>query len=114
MMIQQMPTKRYRPMRRPSFLHTSLRLDGVTHLIEVISDEPLTSTRFFLSSQIKFKSAFLKYVKYCVDSGFITKYYSKLYTTIQVTTEIYEKHPKKYHVMYKITDLGRHWLEITQ
>jgi len=100
--------------RAGSFLDTSLRINGITHLIELISLGPLTTSKFFNANQIRYKSSFLKYCRYCVDNGFMTKYYVKLYTTTPVSTELYEQHPKKYHVMYRITDLGRHWLEITK
>ena len=108
-MVQQLIIK---PTRGSSFLDSSLRLDGITDILNIVSEEPRYFTQVMNESRIKFKKSFLKYLKYCVEQGFMTK--------SQVSKSGAHE---RYHVLmskgrfftfYQITDKGRTFLEMVK
>jgi len=90
--------------RRPSFLHSSLRIDGITAILESLRKGELTFTQLYMDSNIKFKKSFLKYSKYCKDKQFVT---SK--RGISKTPNRWEGRTVVY---YSITEKGREFLEM--
>jgi len=97
-------TIQLRRHRRTSFLDTSLRLDGITVILNAVCEEPVTYSRLLMLSHIKFKKSFIKYLKYCKDQGFV------LATPgINRTKGRGENHHVVYHI---ITAKGRNFLEL--
>lgn len=99
------------PKRRLSFLDTSLRLDGITEIVTLCKGSKYF-TELRMASQIKFKKSFLKYVRYCVDQGFISKFevsYKNLpdrYIGLKLSASHY--------TFYQTTSRGKQFLELTQ
>jgi len=97
-------------MRHKSFLHNSLRLDGITKLLHIVSTNPMYFSELFINSKIKFKASFLKYLRYCVENDFITKFpVSKKnlpdrYCGLKQTSQHY--------MFYKTTDKGKEFLNL--
>ncbi len=95
--------------RRPSFLDTSLRLDGIIELV-TLSKDSMYFSEIRMASRIKFKKSFLKYLRFCVEKNFIEK-----------TIVSYKDLPDRYrgrkpsgpnYIFYTITDSGRTFLEL--
>lgn len=90
--------------RRPSFLDSSLRLNGISAILESLYDGELTFTQLFIDSNIKFKKSFLKYLHYCEDKQFITRKMG-----VSKIPNRWEGRPVKYST---ITHKGREFLEM--
>jgi len=92
--------------RNPSFLDSSLRLNGITAILESLRKGELTFTQLFMDSNIKFKKSFLKYSNYCKDKQFITskRGISRIPNRWEGRTVVY----------YSITDKGRGFLEMIE
>jgi len=95
--------------RRPSFLDSSLRLNGIIELV-TLAKNSMYFSELRLTSRIKFKKSFLKYLRFCVEKNFIEK-----------TIVSYKDLPDRYrgrkpsatnYTFYKITKSGRLFLEI--
>ena len=97
-----------KPLRRPSFLHSSLRLDGITELLNIVSDGPIHFPALCLKSRIQFKKSFLKLLKYCNDQEFMYKSHSSTHPSNG-------RNAKKDYtfVYYHITKKGREFLRMT-
>lgn len=96
--------------RPPSFLDSSLRLDGIIDILGTVQDEPRYASQIYIISKIRFKASRLKYMKYCCERKFLEKY-SVPRTGYEPKFEK-NKTDKKYYVYYKITDKGRQFLEL--
>lgn len=92
--------------REKSFLSSSLRLDGITAILECLINGELTFTQLFINSNIKFKTSFLKYAHYCKDKQFIT---SK-----PGISKDANRGQGRAVVWYSITDKGRAFLEMIE
>lgn len=90
--------------RHRSFLDSSLKLDGITAILESLLVGQLSYTRLYVSSNIKFKKSFLKYLDYCKEKEFVTKHPGR-------NTESGRGENQRV-VYYKITDKGRNFLEL--
>jgi len=98
-------------LRRPSFLDTALKIDGVLDVLECVKMEPINYTRLIKTSKISHKQSFLKYLRYTLENKFVEKYgmsVKKLDGRWKSTLN-----PRGYYRFYKITDLGRTWMEMT-
>jgi len=106
MMVQQQT----RGKRRPSFLDSSLRLDGITELLTLLSRESKYFSQLRMESRIKFKKSFLKYLRYCVKQEFLTT--SKV--PIKQISERYRgiAYVNGYYTFHHITEKGRLFLEM--
>ena len=98
--------------RRPSFLDTSLRLDGITELLQIINMEPRKFSDLCKVSKIKFKKSFMKYLRYCVDQGFMTKTRVSRSGAHERFHALMSK--GRFYTFYHITAKGRLFLEITK
>jgi len=97
--------------RKPSFLDYSLRLDGITDILQIVSNEPRYFTQVLNQSRIKFKKSFLKYLNYCKEKDLVESYQ----TTITASRGRGRGITKHGHVtFYHITDKGRKFLELVQ
>ncbi len=64
---------RHTIQRKKSFLGSSLRLDGIIDLVELVSNHSLYFSEMQKKSRIIYKKSFLNYLRYCVERGFMTK-----------------------------------------
>lgn len=60
--------------RKPSYLDSSPRTEGILDILHVLSDQPLYFTQILKKSRTKYKPSFLKYLHYCETKGFIESY----------------------------------------
>ena len=108
-MVQQL-IMRHR--RGPSFLDSSLRLNGITDLLQIVDKEPINFSALYKVTRIKFRSSYLKYLKYCVEQGFMTK------TQVSKSGAHERYHALmskgRFFTFYQITDKGRTFLELIQ
>jgi len=76
--------------RKPSFLDTSLRLDGVLHILESLG-EPTSFNKMVSQSKIKYRQSFIKYLNFCIEKNLIThehtsqRYSNNSWTRISIT-----------------------------
>jgi len=98
--------------RRTSFLYNSLKLDGITELLQIVNKEPRYFSQLFSTCRIKYKKSFLKYLKYCVDQEFMTK------TKVSKSGAHERYHARmaigRFYIYYHISDKGRTFLEMVQ
>lgn len=59
--------------RGSSFLDSSLRLEGICHII-LLTLETKSYTNLWKHSQIKYKGSFLKYLRYCLEKGYVERH----------------------------------------
>ena len=101
-----------RPVRKPSFLDTSLRIDGIIDLLKITDKGAINFTRLCNSSQIKFKKSFLKYLRYCVDQGFMTKTQVSKAGAHKRYHALMSK--SRFYTYYHITNKGKTFLELVE
>jgi len=97
------------PGRRPSFLDTSLRLDGIIEIV-TLSTQSMYFSEFRLASKIKFKKSFLKYLRYCVEKNFVNK--SQIHYKDLPDRYRGRKLAAKFYTFYLITAKGQKFLEL--
>lgn len=66
MTLQQLQGK----TRKISILRTGLSINGILDILE-LTESPVRYMGMYKKSKIHFKSAFIKYLKYCVEKGFV-------------------------------------------
>lgn len=91
-------------MRHKSFLDSSLKIDGITAILQATSGELSYYTQVFIKSNIKFKKSFIKYLKYCTDRNFVV-------STPGINSRVTRGENHKV-VYYTITEKGKLFLEI--
>jgi len=92
--------------RHKSFLDSSLRLDGITAILQATSGELSYYSQIFIKSNIKFKKSFIKYLKFCKDRNLVT-------STPGINSRV--TRGENHHVVfYTITEKGRNFLEMVQ
>jgi len=96
--------------RRPSYLRTSLKLDGLVEIISIVRESPKYLAEIQRNSRICMKGTTTKYVKYCSDKGFFDSYFIPR----RGHGSRFEKNKtkNKYYRYYRITDKGSKFLEI--
>lgn len=95
-----------RGIRRPSFLDKSLRLNGITAILDSVIEQPEYFSRVFILSNIKFKKSFLKYLNYCKTQGFVIG--------TPGISHGRSRAENQHVVYYSITQKGRDFLEMLQ
>lgn len=98
--------------RKPSFLDSSLKIDGIIDVLEVISKQPLYLAQINKASKISMPNSIAKYTKYCLDKGFFSTYL--VLRNGHGSRREKNKTINRYHKHYKITDKGRMFLEMIQ
>jgi len=98
--------------RRPSFLDSSLRIDGIIDVLGIVAKEPLYLTKIHRRSKISMRKSIAKYVKYCVDNGFFSTYLVPRNGHGSIKEK--SKSLSRYLKHYKITVKGRTFLEMVQ
>ena len=93
-------------MRHKSFLDSSLRLDGITAILNTVDGELLFYTEIYHKSNIRFKKSFIKYLNYCKEKGFIIG-------TPGINQRASRGQNQKV-VYYTITEKGLKFLELVQ
>jgi len=66
MTLQQLQGKN----RKISILRTGLSINGILDILE-LTESPVRYMGLHQKSKIHYKSAFIKYLKYCVEKGFV-------------------------------------------
>lgn len=92
--------------RKPSFLDSSLRIDGILDTVRIAQKKPQFFGHMIDKSQIKFKASFLKYLHYCVDMELL----KKTPKTLQMPIGRYSFIGKQHFVFYSITVKGNRLL----
>jgi len=92
--------------RHKSFLDSSLRLDGITAILNTVNKDLLFFTEVYHKSNIRFKKSFIKYLNYCKEKGFVigTPGISQRASRGQNQRVVY----------YTITEKGKLFLELVQ
>lgn len=98
--------------RKPSFLDSSLKIDGIIEIMELVRKEPLYFHEMVKKSKIKFKKSFMKYLRYCFEKGFVRK--RKKFIILELTG--YGKTYDQGHhaVFYSTTQKGKKFLELVK
>jgi len=91
-------------MRHKSFLDSSLRLDGITAILNATNQELRYYSQIFIESNIKYKKSFIKYLKFCTTKGLVTSYPGR---NQRVT-----RGENQHVVYYVITEKGKQFLEL--
>jgi predicted transcriptional regulator len=86
--LEQM-VRRHGKRRRPSFLDSSLRLEGIIDILQC-TEHPITFVNLQTKSRICMKASFLRYLKYCVDQEFIIHQPQKEYALVSKGREFLE------------------------
>ena len=64
--------KNRRGIRGKSFLDTSLKIVGIEHILE-LTMKPISYSRIWERSQIKYKKSFLNYLNYCIEKRLVNR-----------------------------------------
>lgn len=89
MTLQQLQGK----TRKISILRTGYVIEGILDILE-LTESPVRYSGIHKKSKIHFKSAFIKYLKYCVKHGYVAnvkKYGRKVHRPIESWFTITEK-----------------------
>ena len=94
--------------RRINFLAPRMALEVITDILEILTKKPIHSNQIFKESKMSFKSAFLRYLKFCKDKEFV---YCVKQGLIIPNGRGFTKKPKMLMV-YHVTGKGTQFLEL--
>lgn len=87
-------------VRRPSFLDSSLKIDGIIDILNCTL-EPIRFENLRLKSQIKYKKSFINYKNFCISHDFVRN------TRVNINREF-----GAVESWFVITEKGREFLEM--
>jgi predicted transcriptional regulator len=94
--------------RRPSFLDSSLRLDGITEILTLLTNNPMYFRQIRRVTRIRYAPAILKYLKFCKEKGLVQ--WNEELLIIQNGRGTSKK--AHYYTVYTVSDKGRVFLEM--